>query len=60
MNRQERVQKVYNYLVFTHAIENQRGFANSLNRNEKNISRAIYGDPKFLTGICLGASKGWR
>ena len=42
MNRQERVQEVYNYLVFTHAIENQRGFANSLNRNEKNISRAIH------------------
>ena len=25
MNRQERVQEVYNYLVFTHAVENQRG-----------------------------------
>ena len=58
MNRQERVQKVYNYLVFTHAIENQSGFANSLNRNEKNISRAIHGDPKFLTEICLEAIKG--
>ncbi len=55
MNRQERVQEVYNYLVFTHAIENQRGFANSLNRNEKNISRAIHGDPKFLTDRLLKA-----
>ena len=34
MNRQERVQEVYNYLVFTHAVENQRGFANALKRNE--------------------------
>ena len=55
MNRQERVQEVYNYLVFTHAVENQRGFANSLNRNEKNISRAIHGDPKFLTDRLLKA-----
>ena len=57
MNRQERVQEVYNYLVFTHAIENQKGFANALKRSENNISRAIHGDPKFLTGICLEASK---
>jgi hypothetical protein len=55
MNRQERVQEVYNYLVFTHAVENQRAFANALNRNEKNISRAIHGDPKFLTDRLLKA-----
>jgi hypothetical protein len=55
MNRQERVQEVYNYLVFTHAIENQRGFANSLKRSENNISRAIHGDPKFLTDRLLKA-----
>ena len=55
MNRQERVQEVYNYLVFTHAIENQRAFANALKRNEKNISRAIHGDPKFLTDRFLKA-----
>ena len=55
MNRQERVQEVYNYLVFTHAVENQRGFANALERNEKNISRAIHGDPKFLTDRLLKA-----
>lgn len=36
MNRQERVQEVYNYLVFTHAVENQRAFANALNRDKKN------------------------
>jgi len=46
---------VYNYLVFTHAVENQRGFANALERNEKNISRAIHGDPKFLTDRLLKA-----
>ena len=55
MNKQERVQEVYNYLVFTHAVENQRGFANALERNEKNISRAIHGDPKFLTDRLLKA-----
>ena len=55
MNRQERVQEVYNYLVFTHAVENQRAFANALERNEKNISRAIHGDPKFLTDRLLKA-----
>lgn len=55
MNKQERVQEVYNYLVFTHAVENQRAFANALNRNEKNISRAIHGDPKFLTDRLLKA-----
>ena len=46
---------MYNYLVFTHAIENQRAFANALERNEKNISRAIHGDPKFLTDRLLKA-----
>jgi hypothetical protein len=55
MNKQERVQEVYNYLVFTHAVENQRGFANALERNEKNISRALHGDPKFLTDRLLKA-----
>ena len=49
MNRQERVQEVYNYLVFTHAVENQKGFANALKRSENNISRALKGDPKCLT-----------
>ena len=55
MNRQERVQEVYNYLVFAHVVENQRAFANALKRNEKNISRAIHGDPKFLTDRFLKA-----
>ena len=55
MNRQERVQEVYNYLVFTHAIENQKGFANALKRSENNISRAIHGDPRFLTDRLLKA-----
>ena len=55
MNRQERVQEVYNYLVFTHAVENQKGFANALKRSENNISRAIHGDPRFLTDLLLKA-----
>lgn len=55
MNRQERVQEVYNYLVFTHAVENQKGFANALKRSENNISRAIHGDPRFLTDRLLKA-----
>ena len=55
MNKQERVQEVYNYLVFTHAVENQRGFANALKRSENNISRAIHGDPRFLTDRLLKA-----
>lgn len=54
MNR-ERVQEVYNYLVFTHAVENQKGFANALKRSENNISRAIHGDPRFLTDRLLKA-----
>ena len=60
MNKQERLQEVYRYLVFSHNVEKQKDLAKALNRNEKNISRAIHGDPKFLTGFCSGASKGWR
>lgn len=49
MNKQERLQEVYRYLVFSHNVEKQKDLAKALNRNENNISRALKGDPKCLT-----------
>ena len=49
MNKQERLQEVYRYLVFSHKVEKQKDLAKALNRNENNISRALKGDPKCLT-----------
>ena len=49
MNKQERLQEVYSYLVFSHKVEKQKDLAKALNRNENNISRALKGDPKCLT-----------
>ena len=49
MNKQERLQEVYRYLVFSHNVEKQKDLAKALNCNENNISRALKGDPKCLT-----------
>lgn len=49
MNKQERLQEVYRYLVFSHNVEKQKDLAKALSRNENNISRALKGDPKCLT-----------
>lgn len=55
MNKQERLQDVYRYLVFSHIVEKQKDFAKALNRNENNISRALKGDPRCLTDRLLKA-----
>lgn len=49
MNKQERLQEVYRYLVFSHNVEKQKDLAKALSRNENNISRALKGDPRCLT-----------
>ena len=52
MNKQERVQEVYNYLVFTHAVENQRGFANALETLHGNL----FGSQQ---GLAIGIDDSW-
>ena len=49
MNKQERLQEVYRYLVFSHNVYKQKDLAKALNRNANNISRALKGAPKCLT-----------
>lgn len=53
MNRQERLQEVYRYLVFTHQVNNQKEFAERLGRSPNNLSKAMHGDPRSLTDSFL-------
>lgn len=53
MNRQERLQEVYRYLVFTHQVNSQKEFADRLGRSANNLSKAMHGDPRSLTDSFL-------
>lgn len=53
MSKQERLQEVYRYLVFTHQVNNQKEFAERLGRSANNLSKAMHGDPRSLTDSFL-------
>ena len=41
MNKQERLQEVYRYLVFSHNVEKQKDLAKALNRNERSGGKDV-------------------
>lgn len=49
MNRQERLQEVFNYLVYKHQVKSQKDFAEQIGRSANNVSKAMHGDARALT-----------
>ena len=53
MDKAERLSMALNTLRSVGAVKTQKDFANLLGYNEANISRALKGDPKYLTSALL-------